>query len=78
MEELCCVVGVRWECMVPRQQWGSIWGVPMSPVDFKKWPYRMLLSLIFPDVPCRIQETRMSTVVIFLESLSHVTRLHVP
>ena len=28
----------------------------MSRVDFKKWQRRMMLSLILPDVPCRIYE----------------------
>ena len=29
-------------------------GPPMSHVDFKKWQCRMSLSLIFPNVTCRI------------------------
>ena len=57
---------------------GLLVGDLMSHVDFKKWQCCMSLSLIFPDVPCRIKEICMSPVVIILESLSHVTMLHVP
>ena len=35
-------------------------GVPMSPVNFKKWQCRMSLSLIYAHVACRIKEMTMS------------------
>ena len=49
-------------------------GVPMSPVDFKKWQCRMALSLTFPTVTCRIQMKTMSHVAISFIPLSHVAR----
>ena len=51
----------------------------MSHVDFKKWQRHMALSLIFPNVTCRIKEKAMSHVnIIFgpgcmlLSPISHV------
>ena len=39
---------------------------PMLHVDFKKWQFRMSLSLIFPNVTCRIcKKKAMSHVTIF-------------
>ena len=51
----------------------------MSHVDFKKRQCRMSLSLIFPDVPYRIYEIRMSLVVIFFAcrmSVGFMTRVN--
>ena len=49
-------------------------GVPMSPVDFKKWQCRMSLSLIYAHVSCGIKEMTMSHVAIYFCPMSHVTR----
>ena len=40
-------------------------GVPMSHVDFKKWPYRMSMSLNNAPVLCRFKEMSMSPVTNF-------------
>ena len=42
-------------------------------VEFKKWQFRMSLSLIFPNVTCQIKEKAMSHVTITVTPLSHVT-----
>ena len=48
-------------------------GVPMSPVDFKKWQCHMSLPLSYARVACQIQEMTMSHVTIYFCPLSHVT-----
>ena len=58
---------------------------PMSHVDFKKWQCHMSLSLIFPNVTCRIYEKAMSHVTVIsspcrmsLSPMSHVEFKKVP
>ena len=38
----------------------------------KKWQCHMSLSLIFPNVTCRIEEMNMSHITTFLAPMSHV------
>ena len=51
----------------------------MSHVDFNKWQRRLSLSLIFPNVTCRIQEKAVSLVTTLFRrcrmSLSHMSHV---